>query len=384
MRRLRVGVLFGGRSAEHEVSILSARNVVEALDPTRFEPVLIGIDRAGRWSLQQPAVLRAASDPRLVQLNQAAPPALLEPVPKAQQLVAERVGAGLDLDVVFPVLHGPMGEDGTVQGLLELAGLPYVGAGVLGSAIGMDKDVMKRLLRDAGIPIGPFVTLRKADFERDPVAACERAAPLGFPLFTKPANLGSSVGITRVAGRSALEAALAHAFEFDTKALAEARIVGREIECSVLGSDDPIASVPGEILVRHADQFYSYDAKYVDESGAELRIPADLPSAQAAEVQRLAVATFRALECHGLARVDFFLRDDGAFLVNEINTLPGFTAISMYPKLWEASGMAPGALVTRLIELALERHERRLRLRSARDQAGTHPDRRLPDSGFES
>lgn len=366
MRRLRVGVLFGGRSAEHEVSILSARNVVEALDPTRYEPVLIGIDRAGRWSLQQPAVLRAAADPRLVQLTPAAPPALLEPVPKAQQVVAERVGSGLDLDVVFPVLHGPMGEDGTVQGLLELAGLPYVGAGVLGSAIGMDKDVMKRLLREAGIPIGPFVALRKVDFERDPLAVCERAAQLGFPLFTKPANLGSSVGITRVPDRPALEPALAHAFEFDTKALAEASIAGREIECSVLGADDPVASVAGEILVRHADQFYSYDAKYVDESGADLRIPAELTSAQTAEVQRLAVATFRALECHGLARVDFFLRDDGAFLVNEINTLPGFTAISMYPKLWEASGMAPGALVTRLIELALERHERRLRLKTSR------------------
>jgi D-alanine-D-alanine ligase len=254
--------------------------------------------------------------------------------------------------VVFPVLHGPMGEDGTVQGLLELAGVPYVGAGVLGSAIGMDKDVMKRLLRDAGLPIGPFVALRKSDFQRDPDAACARAAGLGFPLFTKPANLGSSVGITRVADESALTAALAHAFEYDVKALAEAGIAGREVECSVLGGDDPVASLPGEIVVRHADRFYSYDAKYMDENGAELRIPAALSPEQTAEVQRLAIASFRALECHGLARVDFFLRDDGSLLVNEINTLPGFTAVSMYPKLWEASGIGIGELVKRLIDLA--------------------------------
>src|SRR5215470_15103619 len=360
-RRLRVGVLFGGRSAEHEVSILSARNVADALDPDRFEPVLIGIDRAGRWSLQSPAVLEAARDPRLVKLNAASESVTLAPVPKSDAPAA----SGLELDVVFPVLHGPMGEYGTVQGLLELADLPYVGAGVLGSAVGMEKDVMKRLLRDAGIPTARFITLRKADFERDRAAACARAAELGFPLFTKPANLGSSVGIRRVADRAALEPALAHAFEFDDKALVEARVVGREIECSVLGGDDPIASVPGEIVVRHADQFYSYDAKYVDEKGAELRIPADLLPAQVAEVQRLAVAAFRALECHGLARVDFFLRDDGAFVVNEINTLPGFTAISMYPKLWEASGLGIRALVSRLIDLALERHEARRALKSS-------------------
>ncbi|HTE49679.1 MAG TPA: D-alanine--D-alanine ligase family protein [Kofleriaceae bacterium] len=368
--RLRVGVLFGGRSAEHEVSILSARNVVDALDPDRYEPVLVGIDPAGRWSLQSRAVLGAAQDALLVRLNPAAPSVVLEPTPRGRELAAAGGGpGGLDLDVVFPVLHGPMGEDGTVQGLLELAGLPYVGAGVLGSAVGMDKDVMKRLLRDAGLPVGRFVALRKSDFLRDPGRACELAAGLGFPLFTKPANLGSSVGISRVPDRSGLEAALAHSFEFDTKALAEARIVGREIECSVLGGDDPIASLPGEIVVSHGDQFYSYDAKYLDEHGAELCIPAQLTPAQVAEVQRLAVASFQALECHGLARVDFFLREDGAFVVNEINTLPGFTAISMYPKLWEASGLGMRALVTRLIELALERHGQRLLLRSSRDQA---------------
>src|SRR5215831_6140259 len=319
--RLRVGVLFGGRSAEHEVSILSARNVVNALDPERFEPVLIGIDRSGAWSLQSRAVLEAARDPRLVHLAESAPPTSLEPVPRHREVAARGAGPpGLDLDVVFPVLHGPMGEDGTVQGLLELADLPYVGAGVLGSAVGMDKDVMKRLLRDAGIPTAGFVTLRKIDFKRNPAAVMARAATLGFPLFTKPANLGSSVGVRRVAGPQTLEAALAHGFEFDTKVLAEESIAGREIECSVLGSHDPIASIPGEIIVSHADHFYSYDAKYVDDKGAELHIPAQLTQGQIDQVKELAIATFRALECHGLARVDFFLRQDGALLVNELNT----------------------------------------------------------------
>jgi D-alanine-D-alanine ligase len=373
-RRLRVGVLFGGRSAEHEVSILSARNVVNALDSDRFDPVLIGIDRAGRWSLQSMDVLYAASDPLLVRLNDAAPSASLEPMPNHGELaVRSAVPGDVALDVVFPVLHGPMGEDGTVQGLLELADLPYVGAGVLGSAVGMDKDVMKRLLRGAGIPVARHVVLRKYEFRRDPAAVCARAAELGFPLFTKPANLGSSVGIRRVSDPADLEAALAHAFEFDTKALAEASVAGREIECSVLGSHDPIASIAGEIVVHHRDHFYSYDAKYLDEQGAELKIPAELTAAQLAEVQRLAIATFRATECHGLARVDFFLRPSGELLVNELNTMPGFTAISMYPKLWEASGIPPAELVARLIDLALERHAERRELKASRLSDGNEP-----------
>jgi D-alanine-D-alanine ligase len=359
-----VGILYGGRSAEHEVSLLSARNVLRALDRARFEPVLIGIDRDGRWLLQrEAALLEAAGDPRLVKLQSAAPPAALVPQP------ASTVPPGdlPRLDAVFPVLHGPMGEDGTVQGLLELCDLPYVGAGVLGSAIGMDKDVMKRLLRDAGVRVPDFRTVRQVDFARDPAAACAHAAEVGFPLFTKPANLGSSVGIRRVTRREDLEAALGHALEFDLKALAEVAVPGREIECSVLGGDDPVASIPGEIVVRHRDGFYSYDAKYVDEDGADLRIPADLGAAEVARVQALAVAAFRVLECHGLARVDFFLATDGTFYVNEINTIPGFTAVSMYPKLWEASGVGPTELCGRLIDLAIERHRRRRALKRAYD-----------------
>jgi D-alanine-D-alanine ligase len=357
MARIRVGILFGGRSAEHEVSILSARNVVAALDRERFEPVLIGIGRDGRWLLQDEVrLLESSRDPRLVKLSDG------ETVSLAT-LPAELPTAGGPIDVVFPVLHGPMGEDGTVQGLLELAGVPYVGAGVLGSAVGMDKDVAKRLLRAAGIPIAAYQVVRKAEFERNREAACRRASEVGFPLFSKPANLGSSVGVEQVREPGALPAALARAFRFDTKALAEEMIRGREIECSVLGDEvDALASLPGEIVVRHPDGFYSYEAKYIDENGAALEIPARLDAAHVETVQRMAVAAFHALEGHGMARVDFFLREDGALLVNEVNTIPGFTAISMYPKLWEASGVKATELVTRLIDLALARHAARAAL----------------------
>ncbi len=364
MSRIRVGILFGGRSAEHEVSILSARNVLAALDRNRFEPVLIGIEKNGRWLVQrEPQLLESARDPRLVRLNGHGPAVALEPRPTGGELTSAE--GPLRVDVIFPVLHGPMGEDGTVQGLLELADVPYVGAGVLGSALGMDKDAMKRLLRDAKVPVTDFRTIRKSDFERAPDAACALAAEVGFPLFTKPANLGSSVGVRKVSSRGELKAALAHAFEFDLKALAEAGAFGREIECSVLGNDEPIASVPGEIVVKHPDGFYSYEAKYVDESGAELSIPAKLEPAQVKEVQALAVRAFQVLDCCGLARVDFFLRKDGVLLVNEINTIPGFTRISMYPKLWEASGIGQTELVGRLIDLALERHKRRRALKTS-------------------
>lgn len=361
-----VGVLFGGRSAEHEVSILSARNVVSALDPARFEPVLIGIAKDGHWVLHDAAQLLAApSDPRQVRLQNVAQPVTLEPRPAGGQLLGR---PALRVDVIFPVLHGPMGEDGTVQGLLELADVPYVGAGVLGSAVGMDKDVMKRLLRCADIPVADFRVIHRHEFERQPELCCGRAQELGFPLFTKPANLGSSVGIRRVASAGELRQAIAHAFEFDRKVLAEAAVTpAREIECAVLGNDEPQASVPGEIIVRHADGFYSYDAKYVDENGASLEIPAKLDAATVRQVQGMAIRAFRVLECAGLARVDFFLRPDGALLVNEINTIPGFTAISMYPKLWEASGVGRVELVSRLVDLALERHAARKQLNVFQD-----------------
>jgi D-alanine-D-alanine ligase len=368
-RKLRVAVVFGGRSAEHEISLLSARFVVESLDRERFEPILIGIDKGGRWLLQEEALLLgAARDPRLARLNAAMPDVALAAHPAADREASLAIGGRgtTSIDVVFPVLHGPMGEDGCIQGLLELAGVPYVGAGVLGSAVGMDKDVMKRLLAAAEIPVVPSVTLRRAACEKDPRRALEQCEELGYPLFVKPANMGSSVGIRRAKTRAELADAIEHAFEFDTKVIVERGLDRpREIECAVLGNDDPIASIPGEITVDHPDGFYSYAAKYIDEKGATLRIPAELSPGQVTAVQLLAIQTFRALECAGLARVDFFLSAGGELYVNEINTLPGFTAISMYPKLWEASGVPGRELVGRLIDLAIERAARKARLRTS-------------------
>jgi D-alanine-D-alanine ligase len=367
--RLRVAVLFGGRSAEHEISLLSARFVLESLDPERYEAVLVGIDKDGRWLLQEAALLLgAARDPRLVKLNAAMPGVLLPPYsqPGGDQLVRVGDGPPLGVDVIFPVLHGPMGEDGTVQGLLELSGVPYVGAGVLGSAVGMDKDVMKRLLLQAGLPVLAYEAVRRAEWQRAPAAVLERLAGLGFPQFVKPANLGSSVGVGRVLEPSALEAALVHAFEFDDKLVVERGLDHpREIECAVLGGDVPRASIPGEITIDHPDGFYSYAAKYVDESGASTKIPADLSRAQVEAVQGLALATFQTLECDGLARVDLFLDHGGALYVNEINTLPGFTAVSMFPKLWHASGMSAAELMNFLIEDALARAARKRARRSS-------------------
>ncbi len=371
--KLRVAVIFGGRSAEHEISLISARFIVQSLDRGRFEPVLIGIDKEGRWHLQEEAMLLGASrDPRLVRLNQAMPDVALAAHPSAQGEGMIYVGgeastgAKRAIDVVFPVLHGPMGEDGSVQGLLELAGVPYVGSGVLGSAVGMDKDVMKRLLLQAGLPIVRHETVRRIDWEKEAPAVLSRCAGLGFPCFIKPANLGSSVGIGRVKDFSGLRDAIEHAFLFDTKIIAEQGLVApREIECAVLGDEEPIASIPGEIVVDHPDGFYSYAAKYIDEKGATIRIPAELSDEQKARVKELSVRTFQTLEASGLARIDFFLARDGALYVNEINTIPGFTAISMYPKLWEASGVGAAELVSRLIDIALKRGERKKKLRTS-------------------
>ena len=357
--KIRVGILFGGQSAEHEISILSARNVLAALDLTRFEPLLIGIDKDGRWLVQDAQrLLASARDPRLVRIDEG-PPAQLP----STYGTPPAGGAAPSIDVVFPVLHGTLGEDGAVQGLLEVAGIPYVGAGILGSAIGMDKDVMKRLLREAGIPVTDFRTIRRHAFDTDPEAACRELAALRFPLFVKPANAGSSVGISKVADAAGIDPALRLAFEFDSKALGEAAVDGREIELAVLGTDPPIVSVAGEIIVKHPDGFYSYDAKYIDEQGVSFELPARLSAGEQARAQELAARTFQVLECEGLARVDLFLDAAGRFLVNEINTLPGFTAISMYPKLWALSGVPQQELVTRLIELALERARHRSAIR---------------------
>jgi D-alanine-D-alanine ligase len=349
-QKVRVGILFGGQSAEHEISILSARNVLAALDRSRFDPVLIGIDKSGKWLAQDERRLIGASrDPREVQVE----PGVPAPI---------EVAAG-QIDIVFPVLHGTLGEDGAMQGLLEVAGVPYVGAGVLGSAVGMDKDVMKRLLRDAGIPIADFRTVRRERFLADPRAGCEAMLPLGFPMFVKPANAGSSVGVSKVTAPDQLESALHHALQFDTKAIVEQGIAGREIELAVLGGEPPTVSIAGEIIVEHADGFYSYQAKYLDEHGARLEMPAKLSPGELARAQQLALRTFEALECEGMARVDLFLGGDGTFCVNEINTIPGFTAISMYPKLWELSGVSPQQLVSRLIDLGLQRAQLRAQIR---------------------
>jgi len=363
----RVCILCGGRSGEHEVSLLSARSIVSALDREKNEVILVGIGKDGQWRLQDdPGCLLEQTDPRTIHLDPSGPLVVLPADPEIHGLLVldenARAGPRIPLDLVFPVLHGPCGEDGTIQGLLELSQIAHVGAGVLGSAVGMDKDVMKRLLRDAGIPIPNFMVLYQRKWARDAQkcqdAVWERFVP---PVFVKPANLGSSVGISKVKMKSDLPGALDLAFEYDTKAVIEEFVECREFECSVLGNDEPIASVPGEVIPRH--EFYSYEAKYLDDTGAALEIPAKLPDELAAQIRRLSIAAYRTLDCEGMGRVDFFLARDGRLLVSEINTIPGFTRISMYPRLWEASGLSFTQLLDRLIELALERHERRRRLK---------------------
>lgn len=345
---IRVVILFGGQSSEHEVSILSARNIWRALDRTRFAPALISIDKQGRWRREPEATLEhAVGDPTKLALDPAAPP------------IAWADVAGRD-DIVFPILHGTFGEDGTVQGLLDYLDIGYVGAGVLGSAIGMDKDVSKRLLRDAGLPVVDFRVFTTADVDAAPGTVAAAGQALGYPLFVKPANTGSSVGVARVAAEGALMPAVRAALAFDRKVILERAVDAREIECAVLGNDDPQASVPGEIVVGAHHVFYSYDAKYVDPNGATMRIPADIPPAERERVRALSLQTFRTLELSGLARVDFFLdRKSGQLFVNEVNTMPGFTAMSMYPKMWEAAGMTQVQLVSRLIDLGIQRRDAR-------------------------
>ena len=352
-KKIRVGILFGGKSAEHEISLLSAKNVIDALDKNKYEPVLIGIDKTGRWLMGEPSqFLLNSSNPKLIALNKANSESVAL-APQSEGKLTSLNSGHLDqsVDVVFPILHGPFGEDGTIQGLLKLANVPFVGAGVLGSAVGMDKDVMKRLLREAGIPVPKFLVFRSGkhiDFEGV-------TRELGLPIFVKPANLGSSVGISKVKDKAGFEQAVTNAFRYDNKILVEEAIQGREIECAVLGNDDPIASVPGEIIPTH--EFYDYEAKYIDEHGAKLEAPAKLDASTVKRVQELAVRVFKTLNCEGMGRVDFFLKADGTLLVNEINTIPGFTKISMYPRLWALSGIPYTGLIDRLIQLAVERFE---------------------------
>ena len=365
MKKLRVAVLYGGRSGEHEVSLQSAASVINHLDRDRFEIVPVAIDKQGRWLLNDISLLEGK---RSLPVFQNAPKVVLPPNPAETDggSALIRLGENGDsrgIDVVFPVMHGPLCEDGTIQGLLELADLPYVGCGVLASAIAMDKEMAKRIARDAGIPIVPYVSLKHEIWKNDKEQFAKTiAAQLGFPVFVKPANLGSSVGVHKVTEAGDLNAALANAFEYDRKVLVEAAVNAREIEVSVLENlepgADPLVSIPGEIDPAH--EFYSYEAKYLDESGAALIIPAKLDPEETKRAQEIARKVFIALECEGMARVDLFLdRASGEFVFNELNTIPGFTSISMYPKLWEASGIPYRELLSKLIELAISRHEKR-------------------------
>ena len=358
-KKLKIGVLFGGKSAEHEVSLQSARNVIEALDKNKYEVVPIGIDKNGKWQLNTTAnYLLNSNNPKLIKLNKSNKEvALYAQGQGALASIKNNSGTKGKIDVIFPVMHGPFGEDGSMQGLLKLAGVPFVGPSVLGSAIGMDKDVMKRLLRDAGIPIGKFVALKTGD----KINFNEIKKKLGLPMFIKPANMGSSVGINKVRSEKEFKKGISDAFKYDSKIIIEEFIEGREIECALLGNDMPMASVPGEIIANQ--DFYSYDAKYID-TGSKSIIPAPIDKKTTKKIQELAIKTFQALNCEGMSRVDFFLKKNGTVLVNEINTIPGFTNISMYPKLWEASGIPVSKLLDRLIELAIERFNKEKKLKT--------------------
>jgi D-alanine-D-alanine ligase len=387
MKKLRVGVIYGGRSGEHEVSVSSAASIFKHIDRAKYEPIPIRIEKDGRWTLadRAPAALSASEVIQQARLDQARPAragrdTLLAAYPSDETLITvERrplaegvdgdaaghaVVSGLELDVVFPVLHGPYGEDGTVQGLLELANVAYVGAGVLASATGMDKAVMKVLFAAGGLPVGPWRAFVRADWERRRDHIVSDIQTLGMPVFLKPANLGSSVGISKVKTVAELGPAVELALDFDRKVVVEAAIANaREIECAVLGNEEPQASVPGEIIPSR--EFYDYEAKYLDDDSRTI-IPADLTAAQVKDVQRQAIAAFRAIDGAGLSRVDFLLsRDTGELFINEINTMPGFTTISMYSKMWEASGVSYPELVDRLIQLALSRHAEKQKLKTS-------------------
>jgi D-alanine-D-alanine ligase len=385
VKRLRVGVIYGGRSGEHEVSLASAAAVFANLDRAKYEPVPILIDKEGRWVVAErpPQAMKAADTIEQARLESGKQiggdrEVHLVARPSAETMLtisrtesgggadgSQALVTGVGLDVIFPVLHGPYGEDGTVQGLLELANIPYVGCGVLASAVGMDKVMMKVVFASRGLPICDYAVVRKIDWQKDRDGLTKSVVEqLGFPVFVKPANLGSSVGISKAKDRDELIAAIDLAAEFDRKIIVEAGVPdAREIECSVLGNDDPIASIAGEVIPSR--EFYDYEAKYLDDA-SRTEIPADLTPAQLAEVQRLSREAFLAIDGSGLARVDFLLsRRDGQLLLNEVNTLPGFTTISMYGKLWEASGLSYPDLLDRLIALALERHSQKQQLRTS-------------------
>lgn len=370
-KKIRVGIIFGGRSGEHEVSIASALSVYNALDKSRYEVTLIGIDKDGRWLLPDPKPLLAHADnPMSVKLGKIQGSYGLVPYPTENQIVSLESGGtkAPGFDVMMPIMHGTYGEDGTIQGMLELAQIPYVGAGVLGSALGMDKELSAKLFNAAGIATVPQLCVRKSEFKTQRAKLEERILKqFQLPFFVKPANAGSSVGVHKVKTKEALSAALEDAFSFDLKVLVQKAVDARELEVSVLGNESPRASIVGEIVPSH--EFYSYEAKYIDENGADLKIPADNLSAEMIEkCQSWAVRAFQALDCRGMARVDFFLdRETNELFLNEINTIPGFTKISMYPKLWNASGLSYPDLLDELIRLSLDHFEQRKSLLTTYD-----------------
>ncbi|MDR2481603.1 MAG: D-alanine--D-alanine ligase [Spirochaetaceae bacterium] len=359
MDKTRIGIICGGRSAEHEVSLQSAKNVIDALDNGKFEPVLIGIDKSGLWSLyNQQDFLLNSDDPQKIRLNDNGVKLLVHPHSRSFRRLD--TNADFTIDAAFPLLHGPFGEDGTVQGLLKLMGIPFAGADVSGSAVGMDKDIMKRLLRDAGIRIGKFAVINA---DNEPPSYKEAVCQVGEPFFVKPANMGSSIGVQKVHNENEWTLSIKEAFKYDTKVILEENITGREIECAVLDGAELIVSPPGEVKPLH--EFYSYEAKYIDKAGALLEIPAALSGEKSQEIKELAVKTFKTLCCAIFARVDFFLTKDGEVFVNEINTIPGFTKISMYPKLLDQCGIGYRELITRIIESTILRFEKEAKLKTS-------------------
>jgi len=371
--KIRVGVLLGGQSAEHEIALMSAKSVMDALDKGKYEIIPIGITKAGEWFLYEDPdqCLLNADNPKLI---------ALKPVQESVVLVTHQAGSFLTslsgrsfnqpIDVVFPILHGPYGEDGTIQGLLKLANVPFVGSDVLASAACMDKAIMKQLLRDSGISIAKFLTVTQHSRDNNGLGRADAlnfkriCEILGLPLFVKPANLGSSIGISKIHSELEFHEKVALAFQYDSKVILEEAIAGREIECSILGNEAPIASLPAEIIPQH--EFYSYEAKYLDKKGALFEIPARLPDEWIQNVQTIAIQAFTVLGCEGMARVDVFLKENGEVILNEVNTIPGFTSISMYPKMWAASGLPYSDLIDRLIELALARFKQAQTLATTR------------------
>ncbi|CDO03996.1 D-alanine--D-alanine ligase A [Oceanobacillus picturae] len=362
MGKKKVGIIFGGKSAEHEVSLQSAKNIVDAINKELFDVVLVGIDKKGEWHINDASsYLLNEENPKLIELNKSNDAVAVVPGKGNGQLVKAGDATPLEqLDVIFPIVHGTLGEDGSLQGMLRMANLPYVGPNVLSSAVCMDKGIAKVVLQEAGVEVAKGFSFNRA--KKDTISFEKIEEALGTPVFIKPANQGSSVGVTKATTKEEFIAGVEEAFQYDYKIIIEEMINGREIECAVLGNATPKASELGEILPQN--DFYSYESKYIDEKGAELSIPAKLEEEKAAEIKTTAIQAFQALQCEGLARVDFFLTPEGKIIVNEVNTLPGFTKISMYPKLWEISGLEYTDLITTLIDLAMERYEEDQQLKS--------------------